>query len=310
MEGQPQVPFSLTISPARFVLEAGATHTVQDFDVSDSGLQSLHVNVSLTEFSQAPNGETTFAPPGPLSAASWVQVEPKSFDLDPREHQAVRVTIDVPPSPEPGERQVGVLFSVPPQAAGENVAIGRAIGIPLLIGVPGVIIHEDTIGPLKAPRWSDGGPIHLELTVRNLGNVHRDYILPDNLVGVARDSEQIAFPDVTVLRSSTRVIEAQWIDPPLFCICKIRVTSDDGKGHVLTAEARVVLFPLRLVLGIVLMLLGLVLLTRRWRRRRRRREAELVELGRREGYAEATSQPSPQPPALGSSGAQLADPDG
>jgi hypothetical protein len=303
------VPFSLTVSPARFVLEAGETHTVQFFDVSDSGLQSLHVDVSLTEFSQAPSGETTFAPPGPLSAASWVQAEPTSFDLDPGEHQAVMVTIDVPSSPEPGERQVGVLFGVPPQAAGENVAIGRAIGIPLLIGVPGVIIHKDSIGPLRTPRWSDGGPVPVELTLSNEGNVHRDYIRPNNLVAVARGTQRIAFSEVTVLRNSTRVIQTQWTDPPLLCICTIRVTSDDGQGHVLTAEARVVLVPLRLILGILLTLLGLLLLTQGRRRRRKRREAELVELGRQEGYAKAASQLGSQPPSSGSEGARPGDQD-
>lgn len=275
------------MSPARFVVNPGEAHTVQVFDVSDSGLDPFHVEVSLTEFSQAPNGATTFAPPGPLSAATWVKATPTSFDLEPGDHQPVTVTIDVPPSPEPGERQIGILFRVPAQSAGGNVSIGRAIGVPLFIGVPGLVIRRDAIGPLRAPRWSDGGPVRLELTVRNLGNVHRDYFRPNNLFAAARGGEHISFRGVTVLRNSTRVVPTEWTDPPLLCICRLRVTSDDGQGHILTAEARVIMVPVRLILGILLALAGLLLLTGGGLRRRRRREDRLLERGRQKGYEEA-----------------------
>jgi hypothetical protein len=274
--GQTPPAFSLTVSPARLVVPVGQSEKEQIFDVSNSGSESIHVEVSVAEFSQRPNGQLAFAPATPLSAANWVLAGPLSFDLDPQEHQPVRVSISLPPEPEPGERYVAVVFKVPPVAAGRNILVSRAIGAQLLIGVPGRAIHRIGLGPLDAPWWADGGPIRFKVGVTNLGNFHRDFIHPDNLVALVGGEQSIDLPDFTVLGSSKRIIDAQWTNPPLFCICKIRVDSDDGQGGRVHAEATIIILPLRLFLGLLLAAVGLFLLTRRSRREQQRRRDELM----------------------------------
>jgi hypothetical protein len=270
------------VSPVRLVVPANQFETDYTIDVSDTGLLPLHVDVSLNEFAQAPNGLISFTPPGPLSAASWVRVLPGSFDLIPSQHQPVRVTIRIPSNPEPGERQVGILFKVPAAQGGANIAVSGAVATELLIAVPGSVVRKTAIGPLHGPGWADGGPVKLDLSIRNLGNIHRDFIHPQNLVAVVNGKERIALRDFTVLRGSTRVIFFDWTDPPLFCVCHIRVSSDDSMGNAIMADARVIMFPLRLVLGLLLAATGLFLLSTGAVRRRRRRLRQI----RKEAYEE------------------------
>jgi len=241
----------------------------------------------LSEFTQAPDGRVTFSPPGPLSAASWVNVQPVSFDLTPGHTVPVKVTVSVPASHEPGERYVGVIFRVPAEQAEGNVAVSGAIGIQLLMNVPGEVIRSIGVGPLTAPRFSDGGPVQLRLNLHNLGNVHRDYVKPDTLTATIVGKTNVSFGDFTILGDSSRVVEAAWLDPPLFCLCMARVTADDGRGHPVTVEARFIVFPFRLVAGVLIAAMGLFLLTRRGPRRQRRHARPFLEEVRRAAHQQA-----------------------
>lgn len=278
-------PFSLTVSPARVALPFTAATRDVPFRVTDTGTEPLHVLVLLAEFTQDIDGLLRFQPSSPLSAAGWVKVEPTSLDLAPGEVRIVHATVTVPMDPEPGERQLALTFLVPSDSAGSNVRVNRAVAAQLLIGVPGEIIHKDAIERLAAPGFADGGPIRIRLNVRNLGNVHRDYTGP-NRISASVEGQTIQFPDVTVLRDSVRVVEAVWPNPPLFCFCKVSVVSDDGQGHVISLQTRVIVVPLRLIGGLLLVVVGLFLLTRGISRRRRRRLEALLGQVRHEALEE------------------------
>jgi hypothetical protein len=282
----PRQRFSLTVKPARFVVTPEAIREGQTFDVSDTGLEPLHVDASVSDFTQQPDGEIRFDPPRPLSAASWVTIQPTSFDLVPGQHQAIHLSISPPADPESGEHQMAVLFRVPAIPLNGSVAVSGAIGAQVLIRVPGPVVNNMRIGPLSAPGFADGGPIVLHITVQNLGNVHRDYVAPDNLLAVA-GRQKIGFPDFTVLRGSTRIVATRWMYPPLLCICRLRVTTDDGEGHVIAVQARVLIFPVRLALGILLATMGLMLLLRRKWKVSRQRRTGLIERFGVEAYEQA-----------------------
>ena len=280
------VPFSLTVVPARLVVPANDAGGAKVFDVRNSGTRRIHVDVSLSEFSQAANGQIRFSPATPLSAAAWIDARPGSFDLAPGARKRVRVRISVPAHPEPGERQVGVLFRVPaPQGSG-TISISGAIGAELIVNVPGPVVRRIALADLHVARFADGGPIRLRLAVENLGNVHRDYIHPSSLVAAA-GGDRIPFPSFTVLRGSTRVVETDWPDPPLFCFCTVHVKTADGLGNVVVASARVIVFPFRLALGLLLGAGGVFLLGRAWSQRRQLGAAARVAHARQEAYEQA-----------------------
>lgn len=248
--------------PSRLVLPPHAGNERRVVRVANTGATQLRVQVALDEFTQSPQGEIRFRRPGPLSAASWVTVKPTSFELAPRETVPVAVTLRVPAHPEPGERYVGVLFRVPARGTGHNIRVSGAVAVELLIDVPGRIVHDIAIGPLRTPLFAMGGPIPLTLSVHNRGNVHRDYVPPHRLVATLQRRSRVKFPSFTVLGNSTRTIRTQWVNPPLFCICHATVRTSDGQGHVVSAEATFYILPLRQVGGVIIVALGLFLLIR------------------------------------------------
>jgi hypothetical protein len=278
-------PFSLTVSPARVALPYTTRTTDVIFRVTDTGTQPLHVDIFVAEFTQDIDGLLRFQPSSPLSAAGWVGVEPTSLDLGPGDDRSVHARVTVPTDPEPGERQLALTFLVPAGSADSNVRVNRAVAAQLLIGVPGVVIHKDAIDHLVTPRFADGGPIRIRLDVRNLGNVHRDYTGP-NRISASVEGQTIRFPDLTVLRDSVRAVEATWPNPPLFCFCKVSVVSDDGQGHLISLQTRVIVVPVRLIGGFLLVVVGLFVLTRGISRRRRRRVDELMSKVRQEALEE------------------------
>src|ERR1051326_5128302 len=78
--GESAKPFSLTIYPARIVLASAPASQRVVLHISNTGSAALHVQVALSEFTQAASGQIQFRTPGPLSAASWVAVNPPAFD--------------------------------------------------------------------------------------------------------------------------------------------------------------------------------------------------------------------------------------
>ncbi len=151
------------------MVPAGKLRSARSFTVTNGGSRPLHVDLFVSEFTQAENGRIAFVRPGALSAASWLRATPRSFDLRPGTSRIVRVTVIVPLHAEPGERQVGLIFKVPARGGAEkNIAISGAIGAELLIGVPGPISRRIGIGPLDLPTIADGGPILVRVKVTNL----------------------------------------------------------------------------------------------------------------------------------------------
>jgi hypothetical protein len=295
--------FSLTVSPGRVVIPQGATHQETSFQVSNSGGENLDLVVATSELSQLPDGSVIFNRPTPGSAASWVVATPRTFSLQPGQTQMVQVTIDIPVQPDPGDHQVGLTFLVPVKGSGGTVNINRGIGTQLLIAVPGPIVHGVLLPGLSAPWFSDGGPVPLTLTVRNQGTVHEDYYAPNGILGSASGG-RVTFSDFSVLRQTTRTVRGEWDNPPLLCWCSVRAYGDDGNGTTMSASTRVLVFPFRLLIGLIVAMVGLYLARSEIRNRRSAARAAAtaaletkLEEARRQGFEEAARAGVPPPAA-------------
>jgi len=252
---------------------------------------------------QLPDGSVIFNRPTPGSAASWVVATPRTFSLQPGQTQMVQVTIDIPVQPDPGDHQVGLTFLVPVKGSGGTVNINRGIGTQLLIAVPGPIVHGVLLPGLSAPWFSDGGPVPLTLTVRNQGTVHEDYYAPNGVLGSASGG-RVTFSDFSVLRQTTRTVRGEWDNPPLLCWCSVRAYGDDGNGTTMSASTRVLVFPFRLLIGLVVAMVGLYLARSEIRNRRSAARAAAtaaletkLEEARRQGFEEAARAGVPPPAA-------------
>ncbi|MFE2669268.1 hypothetical protein [Streptomyces mirabilis] len=115
---------------------------------------------------------------------------------------------------------------------------------------------------LETSGFSVGGPISLTATVKETGTVHHDFYGPHHNLVAEADGTKLAFSDFTVLRGSSRTVKTQWTDPPLACVCHIKVAIPQKGGPPEVVEATVVRLPLRLVGEIGMAIISLFLLWR------------------------------------------------
>jgi hypothetical protein len=282
----PLVPFSLTLAPTRLIVPATGRASTQIITLTNNGATMVPVTAVRYDFVQAPDGAIQFVPARQHSAAAWLTVTPSSFVLAPGHRQQIQVRIAIPPDPDPGEHQVGLVFSVPGGQSENNIAINRGVGTQLLISVPGPIVHRVALTGLKVPRFVDGRSAQLTATISNTGTVHRDYLGAAPLHAYIQGT-QVTFPDFTVLRGSSRVISTRAQHLPLLCVCRVTVSSDDGTGRTIGLSRRLIVFPLRAAIGMLLLTIAVILLLRRSRIRRRRRTDEQLESTRQAGYEQA-----------------------
>jgi hypothetical protein len=249
--------FSLTVSPTRLVIGADDLGDTQSLQVRNGGDAPLPVTVQKRNFSARPDGTLVYSATAPFAASEWFTVDTTSFVLPAGGSRTVTATISVPPSPEPGDHQVALVFLVPSGETKDNVRINRGLAIPAFVTVPGAVDDSVSISHLDAGGFAIGGPVTIRAELHSTGTVHRDFRDATPLL-VQADGTADAFPDFTVLRGATRVVTTTW-DPPLFCIChpSVRIVDADGSVHV--RSVRVVVVPLPLIGGVLGALLVLML---------------------------------------------------
>jgi hypothetical protein len=276
-------PFSMTVTPPRIVIPYSPGQTVtRDVKVGNTGSAPLHFDVLLSDFSQGPDGSMRFSTPSATSGASWASVAPAHADVPPDATQTVTVSIAVPVDAGAGERQIGVILRVPAAPGQGNVTVTGGIGVEILAGAPGTVTERTVLDGLDAPGFSSGGPIPLALTLSEQGNVHREFVTPNQLAAHVSGGT-VPFPDFIVLKGVTRRVTTSWESPPLICVCTATVTTDDGQGHRISVSKSIVIFPVKTAAGILVLLAGLAFLTRY--RRRTRSAGRLAELERVRAHA-------------------------
>ncbi|MBT2226558.1 hypothetical protein [Nonomuraea sp. NEAU-A123] len=265
---QPPTPgFSLQVSPTRLVVPAGTISTAQHFEVRNGGRSSYDVTVEKADFVTDEHGAMNFQPQAPYAAASWVSVRPAHFRLVAGATKTVTMRIAMPDEPEPGDHQLALIFKVPAGRNADNIRINRGIAAPVFITVPGPIDSSVEVTDLRAPGFVMHGPVPITTKIHDLGTVHHDFRGSGRL-RVRIGSEEIAFPDFTVLRGATREVTTNW-DPPLMCICHATVSIVGAGGQTHGVTVRIITFPVHL-LGILLATIAMILLLGWFVRRRYR----------------------------------------
>jgi hypothetical protein len=277
--------FNLTVSPTRLIVGPDDTANDHEVDVVNRGTEPLHVDVTTRSFVGGADGTLVFQEDAPYSAAEWVTVSPAVFDLQPGTAQVVTTSIAVPPTPDLGDHQVALVFTVPAGETEANIKVNRSIAIPVYITVPGAVDDTAEVSALSAPGFSAGGPVTVTAHVQNTGTVHRDFRGETALPIEGADST--TFPDFTVVRGGERDISAEW-EPPVFCICSLSVSIENAEGVSTTETVQVVVFPvvpaLVLVGGIALVILLLVFAAKQYQKGVRQAAAEMhTSRGGRDG---------------------------
>jgi hypothetical protein len=277
----PNPGVSMLVSPTRLTLAGGQLSKTQRIQVVNRGRHPLDVSTKIETLAQRHDG-SSLPQIGPWSATHWLTLTPDHFQLQPGHRQWVRVDIQIPAQPEPGDHDLALIFMIPPRPGGGNIHISQGIGVPVLITVPGQVTDDVSVTGLRAPGFSAGGSVPLTATVREAGNVHHSFRGDGHRLEARSGSATVLFPPISVLRESTITMQTRWEHPPALCICHVSVTIASD-GHVSQATTTVVIFPVVPVastVGSVLLLLAVLLLVRR---HHRRRVSEAFQAGRGDG---------------------------
>lgn len=285
----PNPGVSMLVSPTRLALANDQLSKTQRLQVYNRGRKPIDVSTRIETLAQRHDG-SSLPQIGPWSATSWLTVTPDHFRLPPGHHVSVRVHVQIPPDPEPGDHDLALIFLIPPRPGHGNIHIAEGIGVPVLITVPGQVTDDVSVTGLHLPGFSAGGAVPLTATVHEAGNVHHSFRGTGHQLEARSGSATVMFPPATVLRESTVTMHTQWDHPPALCICHVSVAVTSA-GHVSEATATVVIFPVVPVsstIGAILVLLAAFLLIRR---HHRRRLSEAFQAGR--GAGGLTPHPRP-----------------
>ncbi|GAB3938691.1 hypothetical protein [Micromonospora vulcania] len=263
-----QSDFSLTVSPNRMVVPPGEIGQPRQFTVTNKGPSAIDVSVRTASFVVDAEGDFVFRSDVPHTAIDWVAVRPERLRLAANSAEMVDLRIALPPTAEPGEHQVAVLFSTEPPADTPGMSVRRSVGAPVYVTVPGEAVDSVQVTELGVPGFTLGGPMALTATVRNAGTLHRDFVAADRLRAQVA-GQDVTFDEFTLLRDASRRVSARWEDPPLACVCQVAVAVSNPDGSSGSARATVVILPLHLMGTAAGGLLLLVLLG--WMLRRGRR---------------------------------------
>jgi P pilus assembly chaperone PapD len=202
----------MVISPIRaeHQVAAGSSET-NIIQVRNEGTKPERVRVYLEDWTMNRQGDVTYSRPGknPNSCASWIQLNPTDFRLDPGTRE-VRYTITVPPTARPGSYWSVIIFEGMP--ATEAKPKGRKMGVH---GRIGTIIYITLGNPEIKPNFQDlkvkagkKEPV-FTLTLRNEGTgyfrLHKSFISVKNSQG--QEVARIEIPEIPVLPATTRDLE-------------------------------------------------------------------------------------------------------
>lgn len=247
---------SLAVAPARIEVTAGRL-PARTFEVENTGSHAETCTVTVEAFRQGSSGNIGFyRGTAPQWGGNWLRITPDRLTIPAGKTRPVTVRVDVPHNAEPGDRYVGLVFTVPaprttPGQAG--VTIDAGVGAQIIIRVPGDVMRRQRM-TLSAPAFSPGGSVRLTLTVANTGTV---YTLDNNVIA----STGTRFSGLLILAGARRTESAEWPDPPVACLpCHVSV------GH---ATASVWIIPIWEIAAGLLILAGTALIARQFARARR-----------------------------------------
>jgi hypothetical protein len=138
----------------------------------------LKVDITTQGLGQsAEDGSFTFLAPdqdsSPHSARQAVAVSPSSFHMNAGENKQVSIAIALPTGPADGEHFALVRINGLPDGPGGNVGVGVALGVPVLLTLPGSPqTITGSLDQLAATGGIPGQAVTITGLVHNTGTIH------------------------------------------------------------------------------------------------------------------------------------------
>ena len=210
------------------------------------------------------------------SAAAWIGVSPSRFTLNPHQRQELNYYVQIPPDAKPGGHYAATVYT-PSIAAtqGETGAnINSELGTLFYITVNGPVTEDALVTRFSAP-FREYGPVDIKTQIKNLGDLHIrpvGSIIVSDMLGQKTTSslkEQNIFPG-GVARDYVNTVGKGF----MFGRYEAKLTASYGKNNdkFLVANVTFWVFPWRITLLVILIIVALILYFKLVRKRGTRKE--------------------------------------
>lgn len=263
---------SLEVSPPSQEIEIDPGKTaVFKSSVRNKSQESLPITVRVEDFTaQGEEGQVALSEKGPYSLSTWTTVTPNSFILKPGEEREVTAQVVVPDSKVAGGYYGSFVFSVANTEKKSNTAsLGQEIASLFLLKVSGPVNEKLFLDELKAPVFSEFGPIPLTLRFTNTGNVHTKAFGLINITDMfGQKVTDLVINGTNVFPGASRNIKTTFNKQLLFG--KFTATAIMYYGSIqnetLTAVTSFIVIPYRIIALLTIVLIILYLLRKRLRK--------------------------------------------
>lgn len=238
--------------------------------------QSQSITTDVQDFIVGLDGKTPTAisrsESAPLrwSLASWIIISPTERTLSPNELARYDVVIQVPKDALPGGHYAMILHYPTPLSGKTKDANAKAltsaseisprVGTLVYVRVAGDVHEEALIRSFTVPQWVEFGPVNMRYAVENLSDIHitpQSSIVIKNMFG--KTVTTIASEALNIFPSTTREFTATFDQVWGFGPYSAHLTVPYGEtGKMITATATFWMFPHRLVLAILVILMSLL----------------------------------------------------
>lgn len=236
--------------------------------VRNKGTETLPISVRVEDFTASgEEGQIAIVKEDPAySLTSWAKIDPQSFMLKPNEEQEVTATLTVPATAA-GGRYGSFVFAVSgPGPRGGEASVTQEIASLFLVKVAGPVNESLSLLEMKAPSFSESGPIPFSLKFQNTGNIHvKTYGLINVVNMFGRKVADVVVTGTNVFPGATRIIKAD-LDKR-FLIGSYTATAimyyGTTKNQTLTLATSFFVFPVRIVAVLIIVLFLLYLMRKR-----------------------------------------------
>jgi P pilus assembly chaperone PapD len=253
----------IEVSPPsnEFDVDPGET---KEFEVKvrNTGNNNYYMRARVEDFTASGDeGQVALVEKSPYSISYWTTLDPQVFALAPGKTQVVKVRSNLPTQNVGGGRYGAVVFAVSTSeiqnAANDptpnTASVAQEIASLFLFRVAGPVEENLTILNFKAPQFAEFGPIPLQLSVSNNGNVHvkaAGLVSVSNILG--KKISDLVIAPTNIFPQAKRVLEVSFNQNFMIGPYQARAILFYGNdNNTIEAFVPFFVFPVRFVAAII-----------------------------------------------------------